>query len=432
MAVETPRSRRQLLTAAIAAAGGALASRALTVADPVEAANGATVKVGQAHSGTAATTVTNTAASSSAVALKGVVSTTGAGGSTVGVWGQSAAQNGNGVFGYVTNSGSDTKGVWGRSTNGKGVYGSATGTSGTNYGVYGTSPSSSGRGVYGLATGGGTGVYGESRGNGAGVYGYGTDDGFGYGVTGLSYNSSGVIGSSLVSSGFGAGVYGSGYSAGGAGVYGSNTYSGTGVWAHTYGGWALYAEANYAAGQPEAYAGYFVGRTHVAGMFSKSSGTFLIDHPLDPANRTLAHSFVEAPEMLNIYRGTVTLNASGRATVRLPRYFNALNRDFSYQLTALDAAAPGLHVARRITRNSFAIAGGAPGQEVCWQVCGARQDAWAKAHPLRVDRAKRRKDRGKYLNPEVFGKRRSAGLDYQPTPKAAKIPRPRRRRNQGG
>ena len=78
--------RRQLLTAAVVAAGGALAARTLGVAEPVEAANGSTVKVGQSNSGTATTTVRNTAASSSAVALKGVVTRTGSGSSTAGVW----------------------------------------------------------------------------------------------------------------------------------------------------------------------------------------------------------------------------------------------------------------------------------------------------------------------------------------------------------
>jgi hypothetical protein len=125
--------------------------RALGATDTAEAANGDTVRVGQASWGTATTTITNTAASSSAVAIKGFVSTTGAGGSTVGVWGQSAAQNGNGVFGYVTDGSTGAKGVWGRSVNGRGVEGEATGTSSQNFGVYGTSASGNGIGVYGTS-----------------------------------------------------------------------------------------------------------------------------------------------------------------------------------------------------------------------------------------------------------------------------------------
>jgi hypothetical protein len=72
-------------------------------------------------------------------------------------------------------------------------------------------------------------------------------------------------------------------------------------------------------------------------------------------------------------------------------------------------------VARKITANSFAIAGGVPGQEVCWQVTGVRQDAWAVKNPLRVERTKRRKDRGKYLNPEAFGKPNAAAIHPAPT-----------------
>ncbi|MBN7763406.1 hypothetical protein JYP52_19870 [Nitratireductor aquibiodomus] len=56
------------------------------------------------------------------------------------------------------------------------------------------------------------------------------------------------------------------------------------------------------------------GDVTVGGTLAKGSGTFLIDHPLDPANRDLAHGFVEAPRYDLIYRGTVTL-VDGRATV---------------------------------------------------------------------------------------------------------------------
>jgi hypothetical protein len=41
----------------------------------------------------------------------------------------------------------------------------------------------------------------------------------------------------------------------------------------------------------------------------------------------------------------------------------------------------------------------------------------ARKHPLRVDRAKRRQDRGRYHNPEAFDEPRSAGVGYQPFPK---------------
>jgi hypothetical protein len=122
------------------------------------------------------------------------------------------------------------------------------------------------------------------------------------------------------------------------------------------------------------------------------------------------HSFVEAPEMLNVYSGTVTLNARGSAIVRLPRYFEAENKAHRYQLTAIGAPAPNLHVARTIERNRFSIAGGSPGQVVSWQVTGVRQDAWATANPMRVEPLKARRDQGKLLAPKAYGKRATAAI----------------------
>lgn len=56
----------------------------------------------------------------------------------------------------------------------------------------------------------------------------------------------------------------------------------------------------------------------VTGAFSKSSGSFKIDHPLDAKKDThhLVHSFIEGPQADNIYRGTVAL-VDGAATVNL-------------------------------------------------------------------------------------------------------------------
>lgn len=69
-------------------------------------------------------------------------------------------------------------------------------------------------------------------------------------------------------------------------------------------------------------------------------------------------------------------------------------------------------MASKVKDGRFAIAGGDPGVEVCWQVTGIRQDAYAKKHPIKVERTKSRKDKGKYLNPDAFGKRRSEGIGY--------------------
>lgn len=73
----------------------------------------------------------------------------------------------------------------------------------------------------------------------------------------------------------------------------------------------------------------------VDGRLTKAAGSFKIDHPLDPANKYLLHSFVESPDMMNIYNGEVALDGLGKATVELPAWFEALNQDFRYQLTAI-------------------------------------------------------------------------------------------------
>lgn len=112
----------------------------------------------------------------------------------------------------------------------------------------------------------------------------------------------------------------------------------------------------------------------VNGDIKKHSGGFRIDHPLDPEHKYLNHSFVESPDMKNIYDGVVTLDDKGEADVQLPPWFETFNGDIRYQLTAIGAPAPKLHVAKEMRNNCFKIAGGAPGMNVSWQVTGIRQD----------------------------------------------------------
>ena len=109
------------------------------------------------------------------------------------------------------------------------------------------------------------------------------------------------------------------------------------------------------------YAGYFYGSVHITGNIEKAGGTFKIDHPLEPTDRYLVHSFVEAPERLNVYSGSVTLDSTGSATVTLPRYFESANVDYRYQLTAVGAAAPSLHVSSKVKKNRFSSLAGPPG-----------------------------------------------------------------------
>lgn len=142
---------------------------------------------------------------------------------------------------------------------------------------------------------------------------------------------------------------------------------------------------------------------HVSGTLSKASGSFRIDHPLDPENKYLYHSFVESPDMMNIYNGNVSLDQDGKALVTMPEWFVPLNRDFRYQLTAIGAPGPNLHISKPMSGNQFEIAGGAAGMQVSWQVTGIRQDAFANANRIQVEVDKPESERGKYQNPEAFG-----------------------------
>jgi hypothetical protein len=113
------------------------------------------------------------------------------------------------------------------------------------------------------------------------------------------------------------------------------------------------------------------------GMLSKASGTFTIDHPLDPYGKILNHYFIEGPEMLNIYRGSVVLDATGRAEVSLPSYFSALNRNPMVQLTGVGTPEV-VYLAEKVSGGRFVI-GGPAGAEVYWQVTGERNDVSAEA-----------------------------------------------------
>jgi hypothetical protein len=208
----------------------------------------------------------------------------------------------------------------------------------------------------------------------------------GAGVRGTSKHGYGVRGDSA---GFYAGVGGYATEAGASGVYGEGDgASGYGVYATTTGsgGIAVYAAGNAA----------------VSGSLSKGGGSFKIDHPLDPAGKYLYHSFVESPDMMNVYNGSVVLGRRGKATVELPEWFEALNSDFRYQLTAIAKPAPKLHVSEEINGKKFEIAGGKSGQQVSWQVTGIRRDAWANANRIPVEVEKSPEDKGRYLHPDLF------------------------------
>ncbi|RME00763.1 MAG: hypothetical protein D6814_02920, partial [Calditrichaeota bacterium] len=120
------------------------------------------------------------------------------------------------------------------------------------------------------------------------------------------------------------------------------------------------------------------GNLDISGIMAAQTKQFKIDHPLDPEHKYLTHTSVESPEMKNVYDGVATLDGNGEAVVTMPDWFEALNGDFRYQLTAIGAPAPGLFIAQEIRGNRFRIAGGQPGMKVSWQVTGIRHDEWAR------------------------------------------------------
>jgi hypothetical protein len=150
-------------------------------------------------------------------------------------------------------------------------------------------------------------------------------------------------------------------------------------------------------------AAYLQGNVTVTGTLTKGGGSFKIDDPIDPAGKYLSHSFVESPDMMNIYNGIATLDAHGTAVIEMPEWFGALNRDFRYQLTAIGAPGPKLYISEKMKGNRFKIAGGKKGQEISWQVTGIRQDAWANAHRIPTEEAKPANEQGRYLHPELYG-----------------------------
>jgi hypothetical protein len=203
------------------------------------------------------------------------------------------------------------------------------------------------------------------------------------------------------------------------GLYGSaddmghDTSQSYGVYGIAYDGVTAYGIYGIASGAVTNWAGYFSGNVNVTGTLSKGGGTFRIDHPLDPENKYLQHSFVESPDMMNVYNGNITLDANGEAVVELPEYFEVLNKDFRYQLTAIGGPAPNLHIAERIYENRFIIAGGEPFMEVSWQVTGVRQDKWAEANRVQVEVDKPDHERGLYIHPEAFGYGREMFINYE-------------------
>ena len=125
---------------------------------------------------------------------------------------------------------------------------------------------------------------------------------------------------------------------------------------------------------------------------------------------------IEVEDVNFHYNGNAVLDGNGEAWVELPDWFETLNRDFRYQLTAVGGPGPNLHIAQKVSSNRFKIAGGAVGLEVSWQVTGIRQDAWANAHRVQVEEEKSAKERGYYLHPELYGASEERSIEWGRNP----------------
>jgi hypothetical protein len=230
------------------------------------------------------------------------------------------------------------------------------------------------------------------------------------GDSGISVQNTNLTGTAVFASGpSGSGVFGS-TDSGTAVVAFANT-SGDGVFGSTDTGTAV---AGFANDIDVGWAGVFDGDVNVLGNLFKGGGAFKIDHPLDPENKYLSHSFVESPDMKNIYDGVAVFDGAGEATVSLPEWFEALNKDFRYQLTPMGAAFVP-YVSEEIARNQFKIAGGIRGKKVSWQVTGIRHDAFANANRIAVEETKPAAAVGTYLHPEAFGHPAAKGRGNEKT-----------------
>lgn len=79
------------------------------------------------------------------------------------------------------------------------------------------------------------------------------------------------------------------------------------------------------------------GNVAVQNTLSKGGGSFKIDHPLDPENKYLYHSFVESPDMMNVYNGNITTMQVARPLLKCPSGSMHSTKIFAINLQPLDS-----------------------------------------------------------------------------------------------
>lgn len=129
------------------------------------------------------------------------------------------------------------------------------------------------------------------------------------------------------------------------------------------------------------------GSLAVPGALSKGSGTFLIDHPLDPFNKNLRHGFVESTEYVNIYRGLVDL-VDGRMTIDIDAAFGmtagtfaALNADVMVSALQNQYGPERVWVEGPADSGTFTIVCEDENStaSVAWMVTGRRNDTFVRS-----------------------------------------------------
>ena len=257
-------------------------------------------------------------------------------------------------------------------------------------GVYGECANTDNWGYGGYFKGGYKGVYGTVSSTGNDYY-YGVN---GY-ISGGSGTNYGVYGNVSSGSGTNYGVYGY--------VYGSLGSTNYGVY-------------GYATGGSTNWAGYFNGNVNITGSISKGSGSFLIDHPLDPLNKTLRHNFVESPENLCMYRGKVKLDANGAAAVNMPDYFKALTKEDEATVTLTPIGQHPFLTSYEWNEDfsAFTVYGN-PNSEVSYQVLADRDDPVIHQlyKPVEEDKGNGNFTKGKLLYPKAYGYPEEMGEDYE-------------------
>jgi hypothetical protein len=97
----------------------------------------------------------------------------------------------------------------------------------------------------------------------------------------------------------------------------------------------------------------------------------------------------------------------------MPDYFDSITTNCTYSLTPIGTQT-NVYIKQEIIDRQFVIAGGAPGQKICWFVYGNRNDLYVRsnAQSTEVEVQKREHERGKLLHPELYGQPDNLGMFY--------------------